>query len=685
VRDFRVIQAQQASDGSLPLVAGRPALLRVLVAGSDASLVSGRLEARHGGDLLPGSPLWPSNSGRRLRLGDADPALDLAGSLNFEIPADWAMEGRLDLKLELLSADQPGAEPIETIRTEARFQPSAPLSVVLVPVEWQPGGLGPSHVAEADGSGFFGLDRVLRSFPVSGLDLIWHAPLRFDGALQHAAGRRALLHMVARMRLVEMASAGSDARLESKGSAPQAPIYLALLPEAAGAGLAEAYQGGAVAAVTRDRPALAARAIGLALGLDPADPTIDCGDDLASGAPLSGPADGLGLDLYARSLKSAALPPMMSGCERSWIDAGEWTALIGRLVAAAADAPAIERIGEAALANADPPAGKNVRSDGVEGRAWLVTGRSDGAGARAWLDQPQAMNAARSKPVDVEAPVQGGAALSLESLGAGGKLLGRWSLPAAPLIEAQGDSAATGFGLILPWDAAMQRLRLVDASGETLAERTMRPTGGLSLAQVLLPASSAEVGIARLFWQALRAGRVESEAGLSLRLSRDGGQSWQSLAVDAQDPRLRLPLEAMGLARGGLLESTASLDGDSDRQVERIAPQRDMPPTVGIAGPALIQRRAGEPILLEGAASDREDGALSGEALHWSLSEIGFRRAGERLNLPEGLPAGRYTAVLEARDSGGHFDLASVIIRVGSPAGPVLQPLYLPGLMARRP
>jgi PKD repeat protein len=87
-------------------------------------------------------------------------------------------------------------------------------------------------------------------------------------------------------------------------------------------------------------------------------------------------------------------------------------------------------------------------------------------------------------------------------------------------------------------------------------------------------------------------------------------------------------------------------------------------PAVTISTPAATSTvTAGTPITFTGAATDPEDGALTGMALRWSSSRDGALGTGSPFTT-SGLSAGLHTITLSATDSGGRTGTASVQVTV---------------------
>jgi PKD repeat protein len=108
------------------------------------------------------------------------------------------------------------------------------------------------------------------------------------------------------------------------------------------------------------------------------------------------------------------------------------------------------------------------------------------------------------------------------------------------------------------------------------------------------------------------------------------------------------------------------LTGLASVEVDVVRPGANRAPTVTISAPANnASLVAGQAVTLTGAATDPEDGALSGPALAWSSSRDGALGAGASLSAT--LTAGVHTLTLTATDSMGATGSASVTVSVNQP------------------
>ncbi|MCB0215770.1 MAG: S8 family serine peptidase, partial [Chloroflexi bacterium] len=505
IRSLWVSQAVQQPDNALPLVADRPAMLRVQVSGPDGGRAGGRVYGSQAGPDLPGAPLAPSNAGGGLLLPASAGAPDLGGTLNFELPAAWLTAGRLRLRLELLDLAAPSAGISDQRSVEVELRQVPPLEVVLVPLELQPGGVGPVEGRELDPARDFELDAVLRSFPLSRIDLRWHAPLRFVGNLRQAAGRRAVLDHLAQLRASELALTEPPSRRSgSPGSG--GPIYLAVLPAGQAPEVSDAYLGAGLALASEDRPWLTARALALALGL----PASRCGD-AAEAEPDA--AERIGVpaeDLLSRQARSEQAFDLTTGCAPAWISPSSWQALIDRLDAVPETPPA-----------AEPP-----------GPVWLVGGRVDPSGFGS-LDAAWPLEGLVSEPLETGPQPQSASEYRVElEDGAGRRLAGIGITPAA-FVDRNGPTGELGFTLVLPRRPEATSLVLRGPEGIVRDRVALAAAADLDLAALLLAPRRADPLRASLLWQARRGGRTAEPAARLFLRARSMDGRWQSLAAAA--------------------------------------------------------------------------------------------------------------------------------------------------------
>ncbi|MGB9873276.1 MAG: carboxypeptidase-like regulatory domain-containing protein, partial [Anaerolineae bacterium] len=134
VEHIEVTQATQDVNNSVPLIAGKPAFVRVYVScGPDGQVPPGAAVALRGygpSGELPGSPLAPFGGylNTACREGLEQQRADLRKTLNFALPNEWT-QGTITLRAEVGAAAGEGT---------FTFQPARTLSIRYVPIHYNP-------------------------------------------------------------------------------------------------------------------------------------------------------------------------------------------------------------------------------------------------------------------------------------------------------------------------------------------------------------------------------------------------------------------------------------------------------------------------------------------------------------------------------------------------------------------
>ncbi len=148
--------------------------------------------------------------------------------------------------------------------------------------------------------------------------------------------------------------------------------------------------------------------------------------------------------------------------------------------------------------------------------------------------------------------------------------------------------------------------------------------------------------------------RQSDNTKINIRYSPDNGQNWQMLAVGLSDLSFNLNKTQLPASSNGLIELIATNSTESATKRLEIGAVANKVPFVAINGiTQTIHLYEGEPLVLEGIATDMEDGALSGNSLAWRDSQNGQLGNGTSLILPNGLGASDHTITLTATDKNG--------------------------------
>jgi hypothetical protein len=172
---------------------------------------------------------------------------------------------------------------------------------------------------------------------------------------------------------------------------------------------------------------------------------------------------------------------------------------------------------------------------------------------------------------------------------------------------------------------------------------------------------------------------------VALRYSPDDGLSWRVLALDLTGGSFTVDKRNLAGGSGGQLEVSAVNTTQMRAVTLPIGTIENKAAVVSIAGPPVVQQYKNQPLLLQAAALDIEDGYLQGNSLVWTDEKGRMLGVGETLWLPTGLPLGVHTLTLTATDSAGAKSVDTVQITVIPPPDSPSQIYsnYLPFMLHR--
>lgn len=641
---YRLQLRQTAGQGqaALPLLAGWPAYLEPRSEGEAAALAPAglRLEGRGpDGDPLPGSPLGPVPPPSA---AEADAAAQAPAG--FLLPPSWTAGGRLSLRLQ-------GPEGDVLAQVAADFVAAPPLDILLVPIALQPGGVGPAIAPDIARDAAAAMTWLGRALPLP-LSPRLHPVWRFEGRVDRAKGRQALLQQLAQLRLAEHPTAGLDGEVDG------APLVLGLLPPGSG-GSSLALQGGGVALSGADDPAAVARALGLALGLPP----VACDAAAAADAGLLDPAypyagggiGGLGLDLAAWRSQGTAARDLMSGCTPTWLSD---VSLLRWL----------ERLRQAQARRMAPPAATQA--------GWWLSGQWQADGRRLTLDPLRAAEG------EVQSDGGGGAqeasALRVDLLDATGQTLWSTRLRALPQVEHLARSGVAGLSAFVPRRPSAAVLRVADGQGE-LALLPVAGTGATMDAFLLEGAAPADQR--RLYVKLKRQGQLLSPP-MDLHVSPDG-KRWLLLASGLRGERIDVDLSGLPGSSAAFLELRATVDGQDLRRRLPLSRLGAPPPEALVLAAPGSGIAAGQPLVAVGAGLDAA-GPVDAARLQWDLVDQGLSQAGPLFVLPQGLPEGRHRLRLTVLGADGAPGAGrDIALHVGAPGTGGRGAVYLPRVQRR--
>lgn len=665
-----VIQAVQTFDNAIPLVAGKPALVRAYAALLRNTTGKSRfpLVAQIRGFLnqleLPGGPIFAYNSPTVDTAGDL-PTLraDLNRSFLFELPAEWlSRPGQLRLDYTL---NPQGSVPETGTAPLANNQGSGTVAIVagrvpnLVFKEMRTS--IPNYVPSSGVPGFAEIvDRATSMMPVSRFKIFLSpgSVARPQWTLFGIKDRSFDIPGQEQQALAELDEAAEDA--DDPG--PDTHWIGTLPPEITGFnGLG--YTPGNSLLVRMDALGARGGAWGAVIGghtlahelshnygrrhIDqtmsptgcdtnrPAGPwDVTPNDPCAMGVTsLLDPAAPIGYDWRTDTL---ILPDqsadMLTYNNTRWVSPFNWNALLSAIPAAPGGIPGFR-------AAAVHPA--IFRVPGIiypaQGTGVLLPAIQAPAGTLSSTKVLRSMAASAALPADAPYRL---------------RLLG--DPQAAPLAEhpievkdaAEEDARALHFVQSIPFIAGVTRIQLIDGDA-VLSE--IRVTANAPVIELGVPVIDAQADSLALTWNAVD---IDGDAlYFSTQFSSDNGATWHSLTV--KDAALGISVSTKTLAGGTqtLLRviATDGLNTSIATTEPFVLPKRA--PLISISGIVDQQRfPSGQNIFARAMAYDPEDGSLDGTSIQWQLTGPEDRvGTGDTFSM-RGLPPGAYALSVSATD-----------------------------------
>ena len=641
-------QAVQTANGSVPLVAGRPAIVRVTVnvqSSSEPVLgVTAKLHAMRNGVELANSPLSPFNNGGSIAAPLTPNRENFGDTLNFQMPADWSNGGPLVIWVEVnpnRTVEENNYNDNRSAERTLNFINVPTLQIMLIPVAYQPNGQGLIMRPDLTQNNQ-GLTNLQNLYPVANVQTTLHNEYLFTGVL-NGNGWSQLLNQLTAIRNRELGGAASTSKV----------VYYGVVPQAAVAGLTSftagiGWVGGNILTSVglEQSVGVAAHEVGHNLGLNHAP----CG---VSGDPNYPFADGsigdVGVDAYLRQFHSSADKDFMSYCQPIWVSTYHYNKMLQVLAA-----PATAAVQAPALASGLLIAG-SILSDTVSGQLSasvpISTTQTESAGG---------VGAYRIEIRDANGVVQYSHAFT----------------PAA--IDTHSDAPNYGFSFVAPLIANLGRIQLWKEN-TLLTEQIAAPVPPDLTASLIEAPNTITVN-----WQTTSPDGTP--VTVALRYSADNGLSWRVLAPNLTGASFTIDKRNLPGSSSGQLEVIAGNTTKARTMTLSIGTIANKAPVVSIAGSAAIQQYKQQPLLLQAVALDIEDGYLQGNRLVWTDENKQVLGMGETLSLPAGLPLGAHTLTLTATDSAGAQAVDTVQVTVILPPPASLgksHSLYLPLIQHR--
>lgn len=608
ISGLEVTQAVQRPDNSVPLVSGRPTMVRIYAQtnspGSGAGVYASLAGSRNG-TPLPGSPLQVGPGSV-----SATPARGVyTSTFNALLPASW-LAGTIDLVATIDSTKQVAEtrEDNNQATLTANFDTVPALNITLVPIAYTHTPTGQVYPAP---TGDPISDWIMRAYPIPAVNITLRAPLAFSGDLKQGADWSRLLNTVTNAK--------------SADGAPASQVYYGLIPISNDSGR---WFSGGIAGIgwiglrasaglllsgdTGGRIAAHEIAHNLGRGHAPCGAT----GGIDPSYPYSGASLGqYGLDISKARVYSPDAPDnskdLMSYCNPQWVSDYTYSALLNR-----------QRVA------GTPQVASQALTDSL-----LIRARLDAKGVTAL----QPVYALQAQP----SPAPASSAYSVELIGPGGQVVARTPVEADE--SSRSDQGPDAINALVPRPTEpTARVRLLRV-GQIVAERALDSSGSAAAPATL--ATTADT--ATVTWD-------NPDVPALVRFSPDNGRSRTTLGVDVLGGQLALDLS---LLPGGSTRFEVSYgDHLGARTMDRMTPavvtvRDDQAPRAWITGSTRLD--PGQPLLVFGHGADPEDGALTN--LAWSVDGQPVPDATGQTLQRVNLAPGPHTISLRVHDSAGHL------------------------------
>jgi hypothetical protein len=253
---------------------------------------------------------------------------------------------------------------------------------------------------------------------------------------------------------------------------------------------------------------------------------------------------------------------------------------------------------------------------------------------------------------------------TFELLDAQGKVLS--SLPFKPQEESNEMPGDTGtFHLTIPWVEAARGYQF-QYNGTVIASQTadaIQP----SVENISSSGGShwPNTGTVTISWQPVYAG--SNPLQYLVQYSRDGGKSWQTLTINSDQPTLDVDAALVAGSPQAQIRVYVSDGFNTGEVVSTRFTVDNKAPDMHIGWTADgAQVMSGNPVFLNGAATDAQDGPISGSDLHWSVDNNALGD-GDTL-VTSTIGEGEHVITLSAMNAEGLTGTTSIHLTVLPPA-----------------
>jgi hypothetical protein len=723
VRDFNVAgievtQAIQNLANDVPLVANKRTYVRAYgtqLSGPRTTNVEARLVGTRGGTPLPGSPLQPINGIRTLNTGVGFDRARLDDGWYFLLPASWISAGSISLRVEIdprsFHSDPNRAN--NSLTQAVTFITQPPVCIMAAPVR--------THTAlpsTSDPNFSAMIDQFKRRYPtpdvwvfpsgsVEEAELCWWGPFPYpcggpfelqegwalgNGVLPIADRDEVIVNLWVRAQLSANPSACNNAG---------APVHFMGMVHP------NANNGGALGYASTisnqswvqlpprtpnlNNAAWNAMNEGSVMAQEIAHNYgrrhINCGgpDNIDTAYPYPpcqianvGANSYYGFDpVSLRPIAPNAASDFMTYSDPQWVSDYTWRGLISNFARRAA-----------VTTNAILPA--------AEGDSVYVSGMVDTANARGSLNAVLILPT-NSVPAETRQAIQRqGAArpqhgdephgeYKLRLLNASGGTIIERTLTLSPLDDHREDSDAHLFSDLFPQPAGQVATIQLLADGVVVDTRS--PGAAAPAISLQQPAAGATISdTLAIQWNATDADE-DDRLLFTVQYSSDSGTTWQTLVTNlpgGPEPAMTFNVSDLSGLAGSAANAARIRVLASDGYNTTIATSAGFTlsnrlPRPVIAGPGSEQSfAADEAVLLQGSATDAEDGGLAPTALAWQVDGVG-QGTGNDL-VVQGLAPGEHTATLVATDSNSQSATANVDFAIAPLSVPASTAPTLDGL-----